>query len=650
MQNWFKKIIILFLILNLYIILPAQEPVLNTQSNVQFITRSLNEKNINYELRPHLSAFGSFGSSVHVFIPSVSSDYNGGIFVLAIPLDSFFAVESSLAFIDALKAQTSSDIKHDIMITFLANETSLLGDPLYSSVGLKDLVSQTYMPENWVVCYLDIDEAPQTLKITHGAINYITPLEITRSLPSILNNLQIPFIFESRYNELYKMGLVKSCEKLTILSQDEIHCIKISSDQSSRFLEQDYKITTELMAHMLLDYNMGLELPLEDPYQNYFIFSFFNNIFFISEFAALFFLILLSASMLIIMLYLSATRRVALISRIRLFFRRGWVFIILLPGMILIFKGTGLFYGFIHQMLGKSIPQTNLLDSILIISLAIWLLYLFFHLLSFLNFPRKAQFYGISAIIITCIGILASAIIEFTFIAIFLWALLFAILGAVSKKPFLIILCGLLIPLRALGAFINIHETSGMLLELFVIPGDVRSWLTSFQIAVLCLPVMLLVKRGMIINKTTLKDIFKITPFVLRIIVLVILFSAIMLRLTIFYNEPEKPTEITVIHNDNDDLRFTFSERIFQESLIINARLESNIQPLLFNLYLESADEEAPLVYYSPVPMERLNSNTIRFILGEHPPNPLNLEIVLRNGHRGIFFMEALILKDNLGN
>ena len=619
------------------------------QNNLLYIIRSLSEKNINYELRPLLSSYGSFSSSIHVHIPAESHEYNGGTFVLAVPLDSAFASEIALVFIESARHGGLRESKNDILVTFLGNEKSMLGDPLFTNVGLKDLISQAYMPENWALVYLDFDEAPGAIKIANGTLNYITPLELLGFFPSLLRTYEIPFVFESRYNELFKMGLIKGCEKLALLWQDEIHAVSLYPDDTQN--KNSEKITTEHLARLLLDYEAALILPLENPGQNYFIASFFNRTFFVSEIIAFIFILILAACILIYLLYLSATHRIKLISRIRLFLRRGWVFIILLPGMILIFRGTGFFYGLMHHVFGLTIPETDIWGSLLIICLGVWLLYLFFHLLSFLNFPRKAQFYGISAIIITGIGILASAIIDFTYIATFIWALLFVIIGSRAKNPIVIILSSVLIPLRALGAFININEAGGLPLELFLVPADFRGWVTSFQIAVLCLPVMLLIKRGMIINKTTLKDIFKIKPFVLRIIIQVILISAMVLTLIFFNEEPKDSQQITVINSENNnDIRITFSEMVFQESLIVNLRLESRIQPLLFNLFLKSEDDETLHVFSSPVPMERINNNSIRFILGENPPNPLNLEIVLRDGSGGIFSAQALVLPHDLGN
>ena len=649
-------LILIFLSQALAAQFPAQD------ESLQHIIRSLNEKNIDYELRPLLQDHGGFGHSVHVHIPAGRSlDYNAGTFVLAVPADSLFAAETALAFINAVRNEQERVFSNDILVAFLGNEKSLLDNPLFSNAGLRDLISQSDIPGSWALCYLDLGQAPVRLEITHGAGDYIAPLELLKPLPALFRSHGAPMKLEVRYNELFKMGLVKGSQELALLWQDEIYGLVFNPGSGSSLRDTGEAITAQTLAGILLDYEAALELPIENPGQNYFIFSMAGWFLFISEITALVSLIVFAAILLLRLLYLSAARRTALISRIRLFLRRGWVFFILLPGMVLIFRGTGIFYGFLHQILHLPAPKTDFWGSILIILLAAWLLYLFFHLLSFLNFPRKAQLYGISAIIIIGIGVLASAVLDFSYSAIFLWALLFAYIGGVSKKPALIILSAALIPARALRAFINIMESGGFPLDLFIVPGNTRGWIMSFQIAVLLLPIMLLIKRGMIINKTTMKDIFRITPFIARIIMPVVLICAMILRLTYFFHVPEESryyvlSSFTEIPSDNrygnndQGLSISHSQTVFQESLIVNLRIQSVSRPVVFNLFLESENNDIPLVYSSPVPTERLDNNVIRFILGENPPNPLRLEIVLRNDFRGTFRTEAVYLPDEFSD
>jgi hypothetical protein len=59
-----------------------------------------------------------------------------------------------------------------------------------------------------------------------------------------------------------------------------------------------------------------------------------------------------------------------------------------------------------------------------------------------------------------------------------------------------------------------------------------------------------------------------------------------------------------------------------------------------------SENNETPMVYSAPVPVERLQDNSLMFVLGENPPNPLSLEIVLRKDFQGSFWPEAVFYSE----
>jgi hypothetical protein len=81
--------------------------------------------------------------------------------------------------------------------------------------------------------------------------------------------------------------------------------------------------------------------------------------------------------------------------------------------------------------------------------------------------------------------------------------------------------------------------------------------------------------------------------------------------------------------------------------MVVNLSLESPANPLRFDLFLMSDDKATPMVYSSPVPVERREDNSLMFVLGENPPNPLNLEIVLRKDFQGSFWPEVFFYSGN---
>jgi hypothetical protein len=125
----------------------------------------------------------------------------------------------------------------------------------------------------------------------------------------------------------------------------------------------------------------------------------------------------------------------------------------------------------------------------------------------------------------------------------------------------------------------------------------------------------------------------------------VLMLTFTSLYIFVFSREPEK-TGLS-ISEDASLLSVTLDESIFQESRVVNVSLKTPADPLRFDLFLISENNETPLVYSAPVPVERLQDNSLMFVLGENPPNPLNLEIVLRKDFRGSFLPEAVFYSEN---
>jgi hypothetical protein len=89
-------------------------------------------------------------------------------------------------------------------------------------------------------------------------------------------------------------------------------------------------------------------------------------------------------------------------------------------------------------------------------------------------------------------------------------------------------------------------------------------------------------------------------------------------------------------------------DRILLERRTLTITLEAPVSPLVFNLYLDGAEEEIPVIYSAPMPFRYIednnspNRNSIEFILGEEPPNPFTTEIVLPIDFTGFLRAEAL--------
>ena len=647
----------------------AQNPNNRERDKTQALITFFREKGIPFEARPLLENYGGFSSSLHVRIGSEGTDSEGpdrgGTFVLAVPLGSAFAVETARNFIEAAQRQGSP---HRLLVAFLGDEKSRLDLSGYSQFGyshkgLRDLITLVDIPGAWVVCYLEADAPPYELVIRHGSAgdnerlfgpfrlrggsgDYVAPLELVRPLPGLFKAHSIPASFEVRYNELYKLGLARGSEELALLWEAEINGLFLygspaeGQENPGTNVPSGTKVPVEAaeLAHLLLDYATGVSFPLQTPDRHYTQFTLGNNRFFLSEKASVIALVSTIGALIFVLLVYSIFRRVILLYKILLFLKYSWVFLIFLPLMIFIIRGTGLFYAFLLNLFKIPIPESGFWGSILIILSALWLFFILSLSLDFFRFPRKTSFYGISAIILSCVSLFVAAYMDFTFMYVFLTAFIFSYLAAALKNPALVFIFIFLIPLRALLVLDNVRELQGLSVYFFILSGGgYGTWIAIFQAAVLCVPIILLLKRNIIIinRRRNPKRSGVLKSLLYRLCVLGILITLMILQVLSLSRKTPQQSEAEI--SGAEGFTVSLDETFFLESRIVNVRLESQETPLRFDLFLESEDNETPLVYSAPVPQERQSDNSLRFILGENPPNPLELEIVLRRDFRGSF-------------
>jgi hypothetical protein len=627
--------------------LPEAQGQTAERENRNRVLETLNKGSVPFEERALLGDYGGFGSSIHVRLQQTAgiaeSGDKEGTFVLAVPLERTFAVDTALAFIKAGMNRRNSG---NMLVAFLGDEYSRLPQDIrgLSHKGLRDLLSLPDMPKNWILCCMDIDKAPEGILIRHGTGSYIAPLELVRPLRGLFRDYGIPASFEIRYNELYKLGLAAGPEELSLAWEAEINGVCLSEDPavSGRRASQGL-LTPEAIAGVLLDYQEKLGFPVQNPDRHYSFFTlpWMRDIVFVSEKNAVVTLLCMAAAFIFFILVYSAVYRQMFFSKLRLFLRHSWIFIIFLPLLVMVLAGAGFLYDFLLILFKKPQVQGDYPAAGLVILLAVWLFYIPSHFLDYMHIPRRHNFYGASAMILVTAGLFTAALIDFTYIPVFLWAFFFTFLGALFRKPALVIISALLIPLQALGAFINLRETgSGVLADLFLNAGSLGNWAAALQIAVLFLPFILLLKQGAGINNKGKKyPVWNLLLFRIAVLVL-ILGSMAVYVLTLPDREPE--TIRRVKKDEGAILDLSLEDIVFQESRILEFRLTARGSPVRFDLFLEaSGSGTRPLVYSAPFPF-REEGGVIAFELGENPPNPFSAEIILPRDFSGFIRAEAL--------
>jgi hypothetical protein len=629
----------LFRLLVFFFLIPAA-PLLwgngrdNSQAeNLKKVKEFLSARSLDFEERPLLASFGGFSSSVHLRFGPASPEEGAETFVLAIPLDSGFAVETGLAFVERLGASLNPP---RILAAFLGDEKVLLPRDIPSDghKGLRDLLSLCEMPENWVLCYLDAVGAPgvspSEIVIRHGSGEYIAPLQTVKPLPLLLSSGGIPSSFEIRHNEIYKLGLAEENRVLALAWEGEINGFCLSGAYGKG--KEEKRIEAADLAEALLKYAKTTVFPLQSPDRHYSIISLFDRpLLFISEKAMVVFFMSLSAVLFFSFLVFSVAARSAIIRNLKIFFRYSWIILVLLPLLVVIIKGAGFVYSFLLYLLNASPPSGDYMGIGFTVLLALVLFSLTAPVIKFFPIPGKAGFFGLSAVILAILGAFIAMSMDFTFLPVFIWASFFTFTGALFKNPVPVFLFALLVPFQILATFFNIRETaSGKLAELLLSGPGGPGWITALQIAVPALPFALLLEQGIELGLSRIGErrVLLKNSLVLRVALLCLVLFLMAIRMLLIPSPPPPPERRFFTDGNGEILNISTKNTIFEESRIIEITIEAKGAPLRFNLYLEG--ENPGPVYSSPAPFRRGDDGkSIEFILGENPPNPFKAEIVL---------------------
>jgi hypothetical protein len=617
---------------------------------------------VSLEERPLLADFGSFGSS----LLARSQDTAGanraqGTFVFAVPLDAEFAVDTALSLTRLLK-ETDSPV--NILVAFLGGEKNKLPDDLFASSntntktishsGLRDLLTLTDLPENWVLCYFDAVEIPESLLLRHGGRGYLAPLDIIKPLPTLFRSFNIPWSFTIRFNSLYKLGLVEGPETVAVAWEEEVNSFVLSGSKTG----YGKTLTPDILAGLMLNYAASLNFPILSPDRHYSFLSLSGNRFFFAAegFTAVMLLSIVAVTLLLYLLY-SARNNVILVYHFRLFLKYFWFFLIPLPLLIICLKASSFIYSMIYNAIAP-LGGANYTGLGLSLLLAIVVFFLPLPALNRIRFPQRARFYGFAAVVFCAFGILSAIFLDFAYIPFFIWAFIFISVGAIVSNSILIFISAFSAPALAIFALFNILQTgSTRLADIFIFSPlqAIEGWMVTIQLALLILPVLFLFTRGAILFQKSFQKLFvtikmpsRKTRHIALSIFSLTLVLAMAAQISIYKRknptEERFITEISETEMDNGILNLLIDDVVFQDSRIITMNLSAQGDPVRFDISLESMTEKSLLyVYSAPVPFERTDDGTrITFVLGEGPSNPFAMEIVLPLDFEGFLKATAI--------
>ena len=624
------------------------------QENLNRAARVLNRLAIPFESRSLLADYGGFGSSLLVRQENSAAQ---GTFVFAVPLDAGFAVDTALALAEKLFSPETQNGNNpvNIIVAFLGNERNELPDDMggITRKGLRDILTLTDIPENWALCYFEVEDKPDELIVHHGITGYITPLEVLEPLASLFSSGGIPWSLRVRHNEIYKLGLVEGHEAQRIAWQEEVNSVVITA-APTRITDSGEGISPEVLAELFMAYSAAISFPVLKADSHYFFVNNpFGGIIFFSERLTIALLLIIAAFFLCVFLFHSARHQAILFFHAVLFFKSFWIFAVLLPLLVVSLRLAGLFYSLLFQTFAVS-GQAGSAGALLAILLAPLIFFLPSPLLSLIRFPARARFYGTSSVIFVTAGLFCAAFFNFSFVPVFLWAFFFASAAALMRRPLPVFFCILLIPLFALNMLRNIFQTdSSILTGLFLSPDwrNTDSWITALTIALLSLPAVLLVRRGIILLQKIVRRGGEPKPKrMYRLIIVPVLMTvvtgAMILQIRLIPADQIPPERRFIAESPDAEtgiVSLVFESIVFQDTRIVTLHIGAAGSPIRFDVSLQNENGLNLIpVYSAPAPFEPESGGRMRFFLGENPPNPLTLELVVNRDFRGLLNIAAV--------
>ena len=660
--NWGKKIIYRkFLIILIFPLIPF---LINAQSineeinflRVQNFLTSLSASNLNFSERILLDTFGSFGRSIIVSRINESNDdfhnLESGTLILALPLYSDFAVDVAILLSEKLEYMENSNI----IIAFLGDEYISLPEHFggMANIGLRDLLSLSEIPENWVILYLDSDEIPDKLILSHGNSSYITPREILHPFVRLLNSSSMTWQFNIWFHEIYNLGIIDGPEILSIIWSREINSIYIYGEESNQ--NKDNVITPDSIVNLVIEFSNLLDYPVLLADTHYSLFPLPGSIvLFTGEGLLSFFAFFICGLFLLIFFIYSIRFYNVIIFHARLFIKYIWLFIILLPLLVFSIRFSGFFYSFLYNALDGPSSHINYIGFIFSAILVLIIFYFPSPFLNLIRIPRKIQFLGSYAVLLIISGLILTLFMDFSLVFIFLWALIFVFIGSISLNPIIVFISSFMIPVFALGIIINIAFTGGReFSDLFITSNwnNIFTWSLSFIVSLLGLPLLLLLKKGSLLLKRKKENkylFFKKMQFRIILLPNYILLLILTMFIQIQFLPQEQHLIIRQIEAEDDFLNLNINNNVFQETRIIELEVHAYEQPVRFDIILESINGDIlPMPYSSKIPFNRGNDGrTIRFLTGEHPPNPLSIEFTVPLYFNCNINVSAIYLEEN---
>jgi len=296
---------------------------------------------------------------------------------------------------------------------------------------------------------------------------------------------------------------------------------------------------------------------------------------------------------------------------------------------------------------------SNQAGLFLTIFLSLLVFYFSSYVLDIIRIPLRERFFRFASVIFLIFSIISAVFLDFSYISIFLIVFVLFFLGALVQNPIIVFIIAFSLPVFGLITLSNIFITDNeRLTELFISISwnTPDSWLVIYHTALLLLPVFLLLKRGSMLTIILRRLKIKYSKIAkLKILPALILITVVSIVIQIIIPVRELPPDRRLIaqaltSENNEILALSVDDFIFLDSRIVTLNLAARGSPVRFDVSILSGTDRILLPLYSaPVPIERKDEGKrVTLNLGEFPPNPLVIEIVVPLEFQGRLELAAI--------
>ncbi|GAB1484450.1 hypothetical protein MASR2M78_32680 [Treponema sp.] len=236
------------------------------------------------------------------------------------------------------------------------------------------------------------------------------------------------------------------------------------------------------------------------------------------------------------------------------------------------------------------------------------------------------------------LGTFIAAVLDFTFVPLFLWAFALALLAAITPSKLFTAIFSLLAPLELVLSALACIGSGDKNPARFMLSGELA---IELILAFLLLPFIFLFRRVFILFSSPKKPSQRPLPLsFLHYLPRLVFFFGIVLA-SISYAQSVSEDKADEMVKTASPLEVSLQENYFLDQKTITFEIKTEETPIRYDVSLVST--EAFVLYDAPTKTIQSEDNkTLGFDLGERPKNPLELYVTVPSTFEGLLRVQSI--------